>query len=115
MVLAVFPAQTTIRTVCTFTLQFKKKPCYNLTFVEVVVDQVGNVRTIGINRPEKRNCLDTDTVLALEKAIEDFENDNNSLSGVLYGIGGNFCSGYDLQEIAADNEPSDLLKRSLVI
>lgn len=79
-----------------------------------MVDQVGNVRTIGINRPEKRNCLDTKTILALEKAIEDFENDDNSLSGVLYGIGGNFCSGYDLQEIAADNEPKDLLKRALV-
>lgn len=53
-------------------------------------------------------------VLALEKAIEDFENDENSLSGVLYGTGGNFCSGYDLNEIAADREPDSLLKRAMV-
>lgn len=86
-----------------------------LTYKAILVDQVGKVRTIGINRPEKRNCLDSDTIIALEKAIEDFENDNNSLSGVLYGIGGNFCSGYDLEEIAVDNEPTNLLKRALVI
>lgn len=78
------------------------------------MNQVGNVRTIGINRPEKRNCLNSETVIALEKAIEDFENDENSLSGVLYGIGGNFCAGYDLKEIAADKEPDNLLKRALV-
>lgn len=86
----------------------------NLTFVAILVNQIGNVRTIGINRPEKRNCLDAETVLALEKAIEDFESDDNSLSGVLYGTGGNFCSGYDLKELAENNDPSSLLKRALV-
>lgn len=34
----------------------------------------------------------------MKKAIEDFENDDSSYVAVLYGTGGNFCSGFDLNE-----------------
>lgn len=36
----------------------------------------------------------------MKKAIEDFEDDNNSYVAVIYGTGGNFCSGFDLNEFA---------------
>jgi len=65
------------------------------------VNQIGKVTTIGINRPEKRNCLDAATAQSLSEALDEFENNNDTLVGVLYGIGGNFCSGYDLKEIAS--------------
>lgn len=40
-------------------------------------------------------------------AVEDFNNDDNAKVGVLYGIGGNFCAGYDLKELG-ENPPLDL-------
>jgi len=61
---------------------------------------MGKVTTIGINRPEKRNCLDTATAQLLSEALDEFENNEEASVGVLYGIGGNFCAGYDLKEIA---------------
>ncbi|KAB0800731.1 hypothetical protein PPYR_06470 [Photinus pyralis] len=66
----------------------------------VVVEQLGAVTTIGINRPEKRNCVNVQTAQLLKDAIVNFENDKESLVAVLYGVGGNFCAGYDLAELA---------------
>ncbi|XP_012276351.1 probable enoyl-CoA hydratase 1, peroxisomal [Orussus abietinus] len=66
----------------------------------IVVDRIGAVMTIGINRPEKRNCLDTKTALSLANALDSFDHDSEALVGILHGIGGNFCAGYDLHEIA---------------
>lgn len=64
------------------------------------MEREGNVTLIGINRPEKRNCVDSSTARALNEAIENFENDDAAFCGVLYGVGGNFCAGYDLQELS---------------
>lgn len=36
----------------------------------------------------------------MKDAIENFEKDETSCVGVLYGVGGNFCAGYDLSELA---------------
>lgn len=74
-----------------------------------MIDHVGPVTTIGINRPQKRNCIDRETAALLHKAIENFESNDNSLVGVLYGNGGNFCSGYDLDEVANCSDPESLL------
>lgn len=73
----------------------------------VVVAHLKEVTTIGINRPEVRNCINTATAEALLKAVEDFNNDDNAKVGVLYGIGGNFCAGYDLKELG-ENPPLNL-------
>lgn len=56
------------------------------------------ITTIGINRPEKRNCVNHETALKLEEAFKQFEEDDSSSVAVLYGKGGNFCAGYDLGE-----------------
>ncbi|XP_068081416.1 probable enoyl-CoA hydratase isoform X2 [Anabrus simplex] len=66
----------------------------------VLVDIIGQVMTIGINRPEKRNCVDTLTAQRLVRVITQFEADSSVKAGVLYGTGGNFCSGLDLNEVS---------------
>lgn len=76
------------------------------------MDRVGSVTTIGINRPEKRNCINVETARSLEKSIVDFENDESSLVGVLYGKGGNFCSGYDLHELAGAQRDTNSVKKT---
>ena len=72
--------------------------------------------TIGINRPEKRNSVDTETSEALKIAfqvsdknvlqdaknqftisLQEFEQDPDLHCAVLHGLGGNFCAGYDLE------------------
>lgn len=33
-------------------------------------------------------------------AFQDFDKDESSKVAVLYGVGGNFCAGYDLEEVS---------------
>lgn len=64
----------------------------------VVVETVGSVRMVGLNRPEKKNCINAALAQALRNALRDLEEDESIRAGVLYGEGGTFCSGYDLEE-----------------
>ncbi|KAI4491277.1 hypothetical protein M0802_010210 [Mischocyttarus mexicanus] len=66
----------------------------------IIVNKTGNITLIGINRPEKKNALNTETTQLLCDALDEFEKDDNATVGVLHGMGGNFCSGFDLYEIA---------------
>ncbi|EEZ98266.1 probable enoyl-CoA hydratase [Tribolium castaneum] len=70
----------------------------------VLTEKIGEIVTIGLNRPEKRNCIDPSTADLLREAIEDFENDNTLKAAVLYGTGGNFCAGYDLKSLSKVDE-----------
>ncbi|XP_076239265.1 short-chain-enoyl-CoA hydratase [Calliopsis andreniformis] len=66
----------------------------------IIVQHYEGVTTIGINRPDKKNCLNVETAHKLAEELDKFEQDEKAIAGVLHGIGGNFCSGYDLMEIA---------------
>jgi enoyl-CoA hydratase/carnithine racemase len=67
---------------------------------------------IGINRAEVRNCINSPAATELSTAIEAFENDDESPVAVIYGVGGNFCAGYDLKELTEnkDNVANVLLR-----
>lgn len=75
----------------------------------MLVDKVESITTIGINRPDKRNCVNQATGELLKKAIENFENDPTSPAAVLYGTGGNLCAGYDLSELSSFDKNSGKL------
>jgi len=68
----------------------------------VVVEKMTglHIMTIGINRPDKRNCVNTETAERLKEAFLDFEMDENMYCAVLHGLGGTFCAGYDLEELS---------------
>lgn len=57
---------------------------------------------IGLNKAATRNALDAQMVQELDQSISRFEADEESPVGVLYGLGGSFCAGYDLEEIRED-------------
>jgi len=59
-----------------------------------------HIMSIAINRPKKRNCVNEDTAEKLKFALQEFEQDENMHCCVLHGLGGNFCAGYDLEELA---------------
>ncbi|XP_026670209.1 uncharacterized protein LOC108625986 isoform X2 [Ceratina calcarata] len=73
----------------------------------IVVEHFENIAMIGINRPETKNALNAATAEQLAEELDKFENDENCMIGVLHGMGGNFCSGYDLKEIAQYNGKND--------
>jgi len=75
----------------------------------VTIENRDNIRLIGINRPERRNCVNRETATQLLNAFKDFDQDNSSVAAVLHGFGGTFCAGYDLQELSqANNQNIDL-------
>jgi len=53
----------------------------------VVTESIGNVFLIGINRPEKHNCINQATAQQLSDAIKYFEEDEELHAAVLYGKG----------------------------
>lgn len=54
----------------------------------------------------------------MKNALEDFENDSNAYVAVIHGIGGNFCSGFDLNELVHvenDSQLTELLRNGLMV
>lgn len=45
-----------------------------------------------------KGCVNSDYISVL--AFQDFDKDESSKVAVLYGVGGNFCAGYDLEEVS---------------
>jgi len=67
---------------------------------QVKVEDRGPVRLIAINRPHVRNAVNPATARQLYEAFRDFDSDSNARVAVLHGLGGTFCAGYDLKELA---------------
>ena len=75
---------------------------------KVLVDVNGPVRTVTLNRPEKRNALDTET---LDGMIAAFPNDPgpDERVAVVRANGPSFCSGMDLSaKVAGLGQPTSI-------
>lgn len=77
----------------------------------VVKNKIGAVATVGINRPDKRNCVNSSTAEKLLQAFHEFDEDDSICAIVLHGTGGTFCAGYDLQELSMAGDNIDLLPK----
>jgi enoyl-CoA hydratase/carnithine racemase len=64
---------------------------------EVLIERDGDVATVTINRPERKNALGSVQARALAGAIE--EAAHGSRAVILTGAGGAFCAGGDLEEL----------------
>jgi Enoyl-CoA hydratase/carnithine racemase len=62
---------------------------------KVLFEEHGSVAVISLNRPEKRNALDPETVLLFNELTEKAK-DKKYKSVVITGNGGGFCAGADL-------------------
>ena len=65
---------------------------------ELVVKDRDGVRLLVMNRPDKRNALNTTLTRALLNALEDADDDESIGAIVLTGAGQGFCAGADLAE-----------------
>lgn len=68
---------------------------FEMTDVVKIVD-VGHVRTIVLNRPEKKNALSDQLAWGVVNAIDDAARDDNVWVVAITGSGDAFCSGLDL-------------------
>ena len=64
----------------------------------------GPVTTVLLSRPERRNAVDGPTAAALADAFRAFDADDTASAAVLYGAGGTFCAGADLQAIGTADQ-----------
>ncbi len=82
-------------------------------FLLVEKNEEFKIMSIGINRPSKRNCVNKNLADKLFQTFYDFEQDDDMHCAVLHGIGGNFCAGYDLSELAEiekDNIANEIVR-----
>lgn len=75
----------------------------------VLVTRAGGITRLTLDRPEKANALDADTVERLLAAVETAFGDGTQLL-VLAGNGQHFCAGFDFTGIETHSE-GDLLLR----
>ncbi|GAC1542214.1 MAG: crotonase/enoyl-CoA hydratase family protein [Acidimicrobiales bacterium] len=66
----------------------------------ITIRDEGPVRTVTIDRPERRNAVDGVTARALAEAFRDFDADRSLSVAILTGAGGTFCAGADLKAVA---------------
>ena len=67
---------------------------------QIVLYEVNDsVARITLNRPEKRNALNDDLIVALKNALRDADHDQNVRAVILTSAGSDFCSGADLEAL----------------
>jgi enoyl-CoA hydratase/carnithine racemase len=74
----------------------------------VTIAALGAVRIVTLNRPEKRNALNTALTQALLDALRAADGDDEVACVVLTGAGQGFCAGADLSEfkdLTPENQP----------
>lgn len=69
-----------------------------MNFKTIVVAESDSIRTITLNRPERRNAMTPEMQMELIAALEDADASNCRVL-VLAGAGEAFCSGLDLSEL----------------
>ena len=66
---------------------------------QILVTTDAQIRTITLNRPEKRNALNDELVADLKAALTDADADDDLRAIILRGAGKDFCSGADLSAL----------------
>ncbi len=68
----------------------------------ITVEREGHVLLMGVNRPEKRNAFDLQTIRELGAAYELLGDDDELRVGVLFAHGDHFSAGLDLSEVGPE-------------
>lgn len=71
------------------------------TFETLLLEVRDGVALLGLNRPSARNAIDETLRAELPLAMAQVRDDASVRAVVLYGVGGNFCSGGDLRAMSA--------------
>src|SRR4051812_10495614 len=74
---------------------------------DALVDRVGAVTVITMNRPHRKNALSGATLVRMYDAMVEASADDEVRCIVLTGAGGNFSSGADLKAMSGDGNTDD--------
>jgi enoyl-CoA hydratase/carnithine racemase len=79
---------------------------------QILLERDGDIATVTLNRPEKRNALTLEMYQSLGKIFQSLEADDSLRCVVLRGAGGRaFCAGSDIGEFGADRADAGQAKR----
>jgi len=70
----------------------------------LLAENIGPIRRLTMNRPDKLNALDHDLIVALTDAFKEAGEDESVSVIILAAAGRAFCAGYDLDEDAEGGE-----------
>jgi len=76
--------------------------------MDVRYEADGPVALITIDRPQTRNAIDGELAALLAEAFEQFDADPELSVAVLFGDGGNFCAGADIQKLDNPLDPEGI-------
>jgi enoyl-CoA hydratase len=82
----------------------------------VIVAKDGPVLTVALNRPEKRNAINCESMCRLYDAWHQLDQDDELRVAILTGRGSTFCAGMDLSEIgkmSAGKPENEWMKRAM--
>jgi len=82
----------------------------HLSTENVLVETLGRVAIVLINRPERRNAVDGETAHLLFDAFKKFDSDDNLDIAILAGVGGTFCAGADLKALADGGDINPIME-----
>ncbi|MDP6691214.1 MAG: enoyl-CoA hydratase/isomerase family protein [Alphaproteobacteria bacterium] len=75
-----------------------------MAYQTIKYDKDAHIVTITLNRPERRNAINSVMNDELKTAWKDFRDDDDALVAIITGAGDKaFCAGWDLEDAAADN------------
>ncbi|MCF6320532.1 MAG: crotonase/enoyl-CoA hydratase family protein [Rhizobiaceae bacterium] len=77
---------------------------------KVMIETLGRVAIILINRPHCRNAVDGESAHLLFDAFKKFDADNNLDIAILAGVGGTFCAGADLKALADGGDINPIME-----
>lgn len=72
---------------------------------EVLVDIDNGVMTITLNRPKAKNAVNKALAVAVAKAIDELESNDELRVAIITGADGTFCSGMDLKAFVTGEMP----------
>jgi enoyl-CoA hydratase len=72
----------------------------------VIVEKDGPVLSVTLNRPEKRNAINCESMCRLYDAWTQLDRDDDLRVAILTGRGNTFCAGMDLAEIGKMGAPT---------
>ncbi len=76
-----------------------------MDYQNLLSERGGEILTVTLNRPERRNCLSSELLHELDHALRAAGNDPSLAGIVLASTGTVFSSGHDLAEMASMGEP----------
>ncbi|MCC6382779.1 MAG: enoyl-CoA hydratase/isomerase family protein [Dehalococcoidia bacterium] len=71
-----------------------------MTYELLLSEREGDIAIVTLNRPDKRNALNTQLRDEIRKALEEIEADDSVKVAIITGAGPVFCAGFDTSEFA---------------